>query len=240
MILAFRILYLSVSSYEAYNFENIFFKHESVLNRDQDPLAVLYAYRVVLPRGICLTINSLITWWLFPLFPDDDDGIRPKNGLHYDPLLLLLLSSSHLVFYAFSQMSTNVPINRMTVMPMPPVTIPLVPIDAPAIPGTKETEQAAILVSLTNTEIRVTSVCYDARISPSLSFCIVIWSFKFWKYIFLTWVGPESRPRSPRCSLRIPCGAAKGNLFDNQQLDNLVIISFIPIILMFGSAVRRS
>ena len=71
-------------------------------------------------------------------------------------------------------MSTNVPINLMTVMPMPPVTIPLVPIDASAIPGTKETEQAAILVSLTNTEIRVTSVCYDARISPSLSFCIVI------------------------------------------------------------------
>ena len=136
-------------------------------------------------------------------------------------------------------MSTNVPINRMTVMPMPPVTIPLVPIDAPAIPGTKETEQAAIFVSLTNTEVRVTSVCYDARISPSLSFCIVIWSLKFWKYIFLTWVGPESRPRSPRCSLLIPCGAAKGNLFDNQQLDNLVIISFIPIILMFGSAVIR-
>ena len=51
MILTFRILYLSVSSYEAYNFENIFFKHESVLNWDQD-------------------------------------GIRPENGLHYDPLLL--------------------------------------------------------------------------------------------------------------------------------------------------------
>ena len=50
-------------------------------------------------------------------------------------------------------MSKNVPINRMTVMPMLPVTIPLVPIDAPAIPGTKETEQAAIFVSLTNTEI---------------------------------------------------------------------------------------
>ena len=50
MILAFRILYLSVSSYEAYNFENIFFLHESVLNWDQD-------------------------------------GIRPKNGLHYDSLL---------------------------------------------------------------------------------------------------------------------------------------------------------
>ena len=47
-------------------------------------------------------------------------------------------------------MSTNVPINRMTVTPMPLATIPLVPIDAPAIPGTKETEQAAIFVSLTN------------------------------------------------------------------------------------------
>ena len=71
-------------------------------------------------------------------------------------------------------MSTNVPINRMTVTSMPTATIPLVPIDAPAIPGTKETEQAAIFVSLTNIEIRVTSVCYDTRISPSLSFCIVI------------------------------------------------------------------
>ena len=46
-------------------------------------------------------------------------------------------------------MSTNVPINRMTVAPMPTATIPLVPIDAPAIPGTKETEKAAIFVSLT-------------------------------------------------------------------------------------------
>ena len=83
MIIVFRILYLSVSSYEAYNFENIFFKHESVLNRDQDgirpknglhcdPLllststdilhTVLYTYRMVLPRGICLTIKSFITW----------------------------------------------------------------------------------------------------------------------------------------------------------------------------------
>ena len=35
----------------------------------------------------------------------------------------------------------------MTVTPMPPATIPLVPIDAPVIPGTKETEQAAIFVS---------------------------------------------------------------------------------------------
>ena len=71
-------------------------------------------------------------------------------------------------------MSTNVPINRMTVTSMPTATIPLVPIDAPAIPGTKETEQAAILVSLTNIETRATSVCYDTRISHSLSFCIVI------------------------------------------------------------------
>ena len=31
----------------------------------------------------------------------------------------------------------------------------------------------------------------------------------------------------------------QGNLFDNQELYNLVIISFIPIILMFGSAVIR-
>ena len=71
-------------------------------------------------------------------------------------------------------MSTNVPINRMTVMPMPPATIPLVPIDAHAIPGTKETEQTAIFVSFTDIETRVTSVGYDARISPCLSFCIVI------------------------------------------------------------------
>ena len=61
----------------------IFFKHESVLNRDQggirpnnglhyDPLlpsistdilhTVLYTYRMVLPRGIYLTIKSFITW----------------------------------------------------------------------------------------------------------------------------------------------------------------------------------
>ena len=71
-------------------------------------------------------------------------------------------------------MSTNVPINRMTVMPMPPVTIPLVPIDAPAIPGTKETEQAAIFVSLTYIKTQATSVCYDTRISHFLSFFIVI------------------------------------------------------------------
>ena len=50
MILAFRTLHLSLSSYDAYDFGNIFFNHESVLNRDQD-------------------------------------GIRPNNGLHYDPLL---------------------------------------------------------------------------------------------------------------------------------------------------------
>ena len=62
----------------------------------------------------------------------------------------------------------------MTVTPMLTATILLVPIDAPAIPGTKETEQAAILVSLTNIETRATSVCYNIRISPSLSFCIVI------------------------------------------------------------------
>ena len=31
----------------------------------------------------------------------------------------------------------------------------------------------------------------------------------------------------------------QGNLFDNQQLYNLMIISFIPMILMFGSAVIR-
>ena len=71
-------------------------------------------------------------------------------------------------------MSTNVPIIRMTVTSMPTATVPLVLIDAPAIPGTKETEQAAIFVSLTNIEIQVTSVCYDTRISHSLSFCIVI------------------------------------------------------------------
>ena len=47
----------------------------------------------------------------------------------------------------------------MTVTPMLTTTILLVPIDAPAIPGTKETEQAAILVSLTNIETRATSVC---------------------------------------------------------------------------------
>ena len=87
---------------------------------------------------------------------------------------LLLLSSNHLVFYAFSQMSTNVPINHMTVTPIPTATIPLVPIDVPAILGTKETEEAAILVSLTNIETRTTSVCYDTRISHSLYFFIVI------------------------------------------------------------------
>ena len=87
---------------------------------------------------------------------------------------LLLLSSNHLVFYAFSQMSTNVPINRMTVTSMPTATIPLVPIDVPAILGTKETEETAILVSLTNIETRTTSVCYDTRISHSLPFFIVI------------------------------------------------------------------
>ena len=62
----------------------------------------------------------------------------------------------------------------MTVTPMLTATILLVPIDAPAIPGTKETEQAAILVSLTNIKTQVTSVCHDTRISHSLSFCIVI------------------------------------------------------------------
>ena len=104
-------------------------------------------------------------------------------------------SANPLFFYVFSQMSTNVPVNCMTVTSMPTATIPSVPIDAPAIPGTKETEQAAIFVSLTNIDIKVTSVCYDTRISHSLSFCIVIWSLQFWKYIFLIWVGPESRPR---------------------------------------------
>ena len=71
-------------------------------------------------------------------------------------------------------MSTNVPINRMTVTSMPSATIPLVPINAPAIPGTKKKEQAAIFVSLTNIKIRATLVCYDIRISHSLSFSIVI------------------------------------------------------------------
>ena len=56
---------------------------------------------------------------------------------------------------------------------MPTATIPLVPIDVASIPGTKETEQAAILVSLTNIETRATSVCYDTRISHSLSFFII-------------------------------------------------------------------
>ena len=115
------------------------------------------------------------------------------NNSHFRSTLALKFKPFS--FYAFFQMSTNVPINRMTVTSMPTATIPLVPIDAPAIPGTKETEQAAIFVSLTNIEIQVTSVCYDTRISHSLSFCIVIWSLQFWKYIFLTWVGPESRPR---------------------------------------------
>ena len=68
-------------------------------------------------------------------------------------------------------MSTNVPINRMTMTSMPTAT--LVPIDVASIPGTKETEQAAILVSLTNIETRATSVCYDTRISHSLSFFII-------------------------------------------------------------------
>ena len=62
----------------------------------------------------------------------------------------------------------------MTVTPMLSATILLVPIDAPAILDTKETEQAAISVSLTNIEIPVTSVCYETRISHSLSFRTVI------------------------------------------------------------------
>ena len=70
-------------------------------------------------------------------------------------------------------MSTNVPINRMTMTSMPTATIPLVPIDVASIPGTKETEQAAILVSLTNIETRAISVYYDNRISHSLSFFII-------------------------------------------------------------------
>ena len=71
-------------------------------------------------------------------------------------------------------MSTNVPINRMTVMSMPTATIPLVPIDASVIPGTRETEKAAIFVSLTNNKTLATSVCYDTRISHSLFFFIII------------------------------------------------------------------
>ena len=71
-------------------------------------------------------------------------------------------------------MSTNVPIIRMTVTSMPTATIPLVLIDAPAIPGTKETEKAAIFVSLTYIKTQATSVCYDTRISHFLSFFIVI------------------------------------------------------------------
>ena len=59
----------------------------------------------------------------------------------------------------------------MTVTSMPTATIPLVPIDAPAIPGTRETEQAAIFVSLSNIEIQVTSVCYDTRISKGKIKC---------------------------------------------------------------------
>ena len=80
------------------------------------------------------------------------------------------------------QMSTNVPINRMTVTSMPTATIPLVPIDASVIPGTRETEKAAIFVSLTNNKTLATSVCYDTRISHSLFFFIIIWSL-FWKLV---------------------------------------------------------
>ena len=144
----------------------------------------------------------------------------------------------------------------MTVTPMLTATILLVPIDAPAIPGTKETEQAAILVSLTNIETRATSVCYDIRISPSLSFCIVIWSLQFWKYIFLTWVGTKMEfvlttgyimTLYSLASVQIFSSLfsihtiwyCQGILFDNQELHNLVIISFILIILMFCSAVIR-
>ena len=148
----------------------------------------------------------------------------------------------------------------MTVTPMLTATILLVPIDAPAIPGTKETEQAAIFVSLTNIEIQVTSVCYDTRISHSLSFCIVIWSLQFWKYIFfnmsLSWIGTKMEfvlktgyivtlyslaPVQIFSSLFSihTIWYCQGNLFDNQQLYNLMIISFFPIILMFGSAVIR-
>ena len=71
-------------------------------------------------------------------------------------------------------MSTNVPINRMTVTSMPTATIPLVPIDASVIPGTRETEKAAIFVSLTNNKTLATSARYDTRISHSLFFFIII------------------------------------------------------------------
>ena len=57
---------------------------------------------------------------------------------------------------------------------MPTAAIPLVPIDASVIPGTRETEKAAIFVSLTNNKTLATSVCYDTRISHSLFFFIII------------------------------------------------------------------
>ena len=72
----------------------------------------------------------------------------------------------------------------MTVTPMLTATILLVPIDAPAIPGTKETEQAAILVSLTNIETRASSVCYDTRISHSLSFISSYEAYNFENIFF--------------------------------------------------------
>ena len=37
----------------------------------------------------------------------------------------------------------------------------------------------------------------------------------------------------------VPYGNAEGNLLNNQKLHNLVLISFIPMFLMFGSAVIR-
>ncbi|PFX25016.1 hypothetical protein AWC38_SpisGene10350 [Stylophora pistillata] len=77
-------------------------------------------------------------------------------------------------------MSTNVPRNHMTVTPTPIATIPLVLIDARAIPGTKETEQAAIFLALTlevnfwrgglNSSVSLTSLDYKNYTEKLLSY----------------------------------------------------------------------
>ena len=159
-------------------------------------------------------------------------------------------------------MSTNVPINRMTVTSMPTATIPLVPIDAPAIPGTKETEQAAIFVSFNLLTLR-----YEwPQFVMILVFRILYLSvslyeaYNFGKYIFFnmsrSWIETKMEFVLKTGCIMTPYSLApvqmfsslfsmhtvwccQGNLFENQELYKLVIIFFIPMILMFGSAVIR-
>ena len=155
-------------------------------------------------------------------------------------------------------MSTNVPINRMTVTSMPTATIPLVPIDAPAIPGTKETEQAAIFVSLTNIASDLSLLWYS-------HFALSIFLYRHMMLTILeiyffnmsrSWIETKMEFVLTTGCIMTPYSLApaqifstlfsthtvwycQGNLFDNQKLYNLMIIFFIPMILMFGSAVIR-